>query len=67
MSNNSFGYKECQDPLATIPRICNPSAMSNGRGPAAEGVAHMIATQYTIHFNNKGAKASKILTPGSPW
>ena len=32
--------KEYQDPLATMPRICNLEAMSNDRGPAAEGVAH---------------------------
>ena len=40
--NDRSGYQKCQDPLAAMPRICNPEAMSNDRGPAAEGVAHKI-------------------------
>ena len=40
MVNDRFAYQECQGPLATMPRNCNPEAMSNDRGPAAEGVAH---------------------------
>ena len=42
MLNDRFAYQECQGPLATMPRNCNPEAMSNDRGPAAEGVAHKI-------------------------
>ena len=42
MPSDRSGYQRCQDPLATMPRICNPTAMSNDRGPAAEGVAHKI-------------------------
>ena len=42
MPNDRSGYQRCQDPLATTPRICNPSAMSNDRGPTPEGVAHKI-------------------------
>ena len=39
MQSDKLAYQKCQDPLATIPRICNPRAMSNGRRPAAEGAA----------------------------
>ena len=42
MPNDKFASQKYQDPLATMPRICNPEAMSNDRGPAAEGVAHKI-------------------------
>ena len=42
MPNDRFAYQRCQDALATMPRICNPEAMGNDRGPAAEGVAHKI-------------------------
>ena len=42
MQNDKFASQKYQDPLATMPRICNPEAMSNDRGPAAEGVAHKI-------------------------
>ena len=38
------GYQKCQDPSATMPSFCNPGAVSNVRGPAAEGVAHKITT-----------------------
>ena len=40
--NDRFASQKYQDPLATMPSICNPEAMSNDRGPAAEGVAHKI-------------------------
>ena len=40
--NDKFASQKYQDPLATMQRICNPEAMSNDRGPAAEGVAHKI-------------------------
>ena len=40
MPNNRFAYQRCQDALATMPRISIPEEMGNGRGPAAEGVAH---------------------------
>ena len=43
MPNDRFAYQRCQDALATMPRICNPEAMGNDRGPAAEGVAHKIS------------------------
>ena len=46
MPNDRSGNQGCQDPVARMPRICkesaNPKAMSNDRGPAAEGVAHKI-------------------------
>ena len=42
MQNEMCAYQECQGPLATMPKICNPKAMSNGRGPAAEAVAHKV-------------------------
>ena len=42
MPNDRFAYQRCQDALATMPRICNPEAMGNDLGPAAEGVAHKI-------------------------
>ena len=42
MPNDRFASHKYQDPLATMPRICNPEAMSDDRGPAAEGVAHKI-------------------------
>ena len=45
ISNNELGTQKCQDPLATLPRICNPKAMSNGRGPATEGLAHKICAR----------------------
>ena len=43
MRNDKLVYQKCQDPLATLPGICNARTMSNGRGPAAEGVAHTMA------------------------
>ena len=42
MPNDKFASQKYQDPLATLPRICNPETMSNDRGLAAEGVAHKI-------------------------
>ena len=42
MPNDRFASQIYKDPLATMPRIYNPEAMSNDRGPAAEGVAHKI-------------------------
>ena len=42
MPNDKFASQKYQDPLATLPRICNPETMSNDRGPAAEGVAHKM-------------------------
>ena len=42
MPNDRFASQKYQDPLATLPRICNPETKSNDRGPAAEGVAHKI-------------------------
>ena len=42
MLNDRFAYQECQGPLPTMPRNCNPEAASTDRGPAAEGVAHKI-------------------------
>ena len=42
MPNDKFASQKYEDPLATMPRIYNPEAMSNDRGPAAEGVAHKI-------------------------
>ena len=51
MSNDRSGYQRCQDPLATMPRICNPKAMSNDRGPAAEGVAHKIILEIYTQKN----------------
>ena len=44
MPNDKFASQKYQDPLATLPRICDPETMSNDRGPAAEGVAHEITT-----------------------
>ena len=44
MPNDRFAYQRCQDPLATMPRICNHEAMGNDRGPEAEDVAHKIIT-----------------------
>ena len=49
MQNNRFGYQKCQNPLATMPRICKPRAMSNGRGPAAADVAHKIHSCLSIY------------------
>ena len=48
MPNDRFASQKYQDPLATMPRICNPEAMSNDRGPAAEGVAHKIFKSINI-------------------
>ena len=42
MLNDRFAHQECQGPLPTMPRNCNPEAASADRGPAAEGVAHKI-------------------------
>ena len=42
VSNDKFAYQEYQDPLATMPEICNPKTMSNGRGLTAAGVTHEI-------------------------
>ena len=42
MLNDRFAYQECQGPLPTMPRNCNPEAASTDRGPAASGVAHTI-------------------------
>ena len=42
MPNDRFGSHKTQDPLTTMPRICDARAMSNGRGPAAKGVANKI-------------------------
>ena len=44
MPDDRFASQKYQDPLATMPRISNPEAMSNDRGPAAEGVAHKITS-----------------------
>ena len=44
MPNDRFGYHKCQDPLASMLRICNARATSDGWGPAAEGVAHKLMT-----------------------
>ena len=44
MSNDKFASQKYEAPLATMPRIYNPEAMSNERGPAAEGVAHKISS-----------------------
>ena len=38
------------NPFTTMPRICDPKAMSNGWGPAAEGVANEIIS---IHILTK--------------
>ena len=56
MLNERFASQKYQDPLATLPRICNPETMRNDRGPAAEGVAHkIIAIIVTLlgHLYNK--------------
>ena len=57
MPNDTFASQKYQDPLATLPRVCNPRAVSNGRGPAAEGVAHTIlflANEYYFQIVNNG-------------
>ena len=46
MPNDRFEDQKSQDPLAIMPRICNPRAMSDGRRPAAEGVADKINITY---------------------
>ena len=51
MPNDRFAYQECQGPLATMPRNCNPEAMDNDRGPAAEGVAHKIS-RFNLGFQD---------------
>ena len=47
MPNDKFASQKYEDPLATMPRIYNPEAMGNDRGPAAEGVAHKIQRSAT--------------------
>ena len=49
MLNDRFAVQECQGPLPTMPRNCNPEAASTDRGPAAEGVAH----KYIIFSESK--------------
>ena len=63
------GYPRCQDPLATTPIICNPAAMSNDRGPAAEGVPHKITKICTRKkkaraHNSKNANTSTTARGG---
>ena len=58
MPNERLRYQECQDSLATVPRICNPKAMDNHRGPAAEGVAHKINIKW-LWGSGAGQKVQK--------
>ena len=53
MPKDRFADQQCQDPLATMPRIRDPEAMSNDRGPAAGGVAHKKIVQLKNQFTNQ--------------
>ena len=69
MPNHRFAYQRCQDPLATMPSICNPEAMGNDRGPAAEGVAHKISIQKCwvyVSSQKKVVKRLGVLTMPAP-
>ena len=37
LPNEKFASQKYQDPLGTMPRICNPEAMSNDRGASSRG------------------------------
>ncbi len=50
MPNKRLRYQECQDPLAAMPTNCNPRAMDNDRGLAAEGVARKIDLNQSFDF-----------------
>ena len=60
MPNDRFGYRKCLDPLATMSRNCNPRARSNGRGPAAKGVAHKINISFYETVDKSTCCAAKI-------
>ena len=63
MPNNRLTFQKCQDPLATMPRICNPRALSNGRGPGAVSAAHKISIIYrtTRLINGQAASWSSVV------
>ena len=63
MPNDKFASQRYQDPLPTMPRICNPEAMSNDRGPAAEGVAHKIFKIMKSIFYKTKMKQKKSIKP----
>ena len=77
MPNDRFTSQNYQDRLAIMPRICKPEAMSNDRGPAAEGVAHkikkltnirvMVFDRYEIHIQALGdfVESKLIVSPSS--
>ena len=60
MPNDRLASQKYQDPLATMLRISNPEAMSNDRGPAAEGVAHNNETKKTDKNKTGNRKDEEI-------
>ena len=48
--NNKFGHQKEQYMLPKMPRITSLKAMSNGQGPAAEGVAHNIIWEEDVEW-----------------
>ena len=76
MPNDRFASQKYHDPLATLPRICNPETMSNDRGPAAEIVAHKIKNQikllpsrFPLNFNMRPHSSwlSSIISSGNKY
>ena len=65
MPNDRLASQKHQDPLATMLRISNPEAMSNDRGPAAEGVAHKIKSAGPSKRGHQAAEDLLDLSPAS--
>ena len=65
MPNDRFAFQKYEDPLASMSGICNPAAMRNDRGPAAEGVAHKIYAKASKPIEAKETTMQKALTSKS--